>query len=120
MRYYFIIILLLLLIVFSITSPKQGFETNLPNYKTGSKKDTLSKKYNEIPMKLDSNKYSSANYSNYKDDGSVKEKTDLQPNVIFYEPGSFLYSSKNYVPDYEKSVYLSNAKDNSLSRSIYS
>jgi len=32
---------------------------------------------------------------------------EISNNTLYYEPGSFRYSSSNYVPNYEETVYLS-------------
>jgi hypothetical protein len=45
--------------------------------------------------------------------------TSVKGNTIYNEPGAFRYSSSNYVPNYEDSVYLSRLTGLSYTKPVY-
>ena len=107
MKYYIIILLLLLLTIFCTFIPKNdGFTSNDFNTAQNS-------------MKPDSNNYNSANFASFEYSNFDVSLNLLNQPSIYYTPGSFTYSSNNYIPEYEESVYLSNAVNKTLPRDIY-
>lgn len=66
-------------------------------------------------MKYDPNNYDTQFHQEYPppDDSLVKG------NIVYYQPGSFLYGPTSYVPYYEDSVYLSRSMNTVVNSSAY-
>jgi hypothetical protein len=84
-----------------------------PTVTSKSKFKTDNMKYDPKKLYADASSYASLNPELR---GSEKEKKQTQfevdlklldPYPVYYEPGSFPFSSTGYIPDYEDSVYLS-------------
>ena len=108
--------LLVLLIIFCTLIPRNEGFNNIFQKKNEefTNGDMESAK---ISMKSDSNNYNAVNYNSYTEYSMFDiSMNNLNPPPIYNPSGS----SKNYVPDYEESVYLSKNIDKNAPLSVYS